>query len=87
MPDQQLLMELARQIMAINDSCRTAILIVKAVSTVHEGLENEVLRLRAVNGDLHGQVGMLAARVEEMEGEGQKREAKSKSRRAERNRE
>ena len=67
MRESLLTIELAKRIGTIAQLCGDSIVLVQANNATRQALECEVMRLRSMNGELHGQIGMLAARVEELE--------------------
>ena len=58
-----LTVEVAQRIRSINENSVAAMVMVQAMALERQALEIEVLRLRSVNGELHGQIGLLEAKL------------------------
>ena len=58
-----LTVEMAKRITSINEGSIAAMVLVQAMALERQALEIEVMRLRSVNGELHGQIGLLEAKL------------------------
>ena len=63
MGDSLLTIELAKRIGTIAQLCGDSIVLVQAIAATRQALECEVLHLRSINGELHGQIGLLEAKL------------------------